>query len=86
MHTDKMDHATEVGQAAQEELNLLVSTTETLHAAWQDSEKKIVSIEADVKEQKGSVDEVKRKGEQAEQRVNEYRAKAEQIEDGLQQL
>ena len=81
-----MDRGLEVGRAAQEQVHLLVDNADILHAAWQESEKKLVSIEADVKEQRGAVDEAKRKGEQTEQRVIECRARTEQIEESLQQL
>ena len=81
-----MDRGLEVGRAAQEQVHLLVDSADILHAAWQESEKKLVSIEADIKEQRGAVDEVKRREEQTEQRVIECRARTEHIEGSLQRL
>ena len=83
---DQMERGMEVGDAVQDQVQLILGSNDILQAALQEVDKRTFSLEVEVKEQREAVEESKRREEQTEQRVTECRNRVEHLEGSLQRL
>ena len=83
---DQMERGMEVGDAVQDQVQLILGSNDILQVALQEVDRRTFSLEAEVKEQREAVEESKRREEQTEQRVTECRNRVEHLEGSLQRL